>query len=285
MHYGRRSSRQRPHDAASPSRAPIVERNRPGPCRTLGPEPWTFAKWRKRTTTADAPMGQREPKSTEPTPTADAVVLEFRRRTLLPLDDVLDCLKGTVADLSRSALHRCLQRRGTSRLPAGEGTETRGRFETHEIGYVRIDACEPRRTDGKLVMFLAIDRVSNFTGVEFHDHAGKMEGAAFLRNVVHAFPCRIHIVLTDDGMAFADLPQNRERLGRAHEPDNQGRNHQGLPLPRPGKLEDSHPGLRHCLQLRQDLKALRWGTLYRAICDAWANDPTVFENQSAPPHP
>lgn len=33
-------------------------------------------------------------------------------------------------------------------------------------------------------MFLAIDRVSKFIYVEFHDCAGKMEGAAFLRNVV-----------------------------------------------------------------------------------------------------
>ena len=37
-------------------------------------------------------------------------------------------------------------------------------------------------------MFLAIDRVSKFTYVEFHEHAGNMEGAAFLGNVVAAFP-------------------------------------------------------------------------------------------------
>jgi hypothetical protein len=49
-----------------------------------------------------------------------------------------------------------------------------------------------------------------FTYVEFHDHTGKMEGAAFLRNVVAAFPCKIHKVLTDNGMAFADLPKNWE---------------------------------------------------------------------------
>lgn len=46
-------------------------------------------------------------------------------------------------------------------------------------------------------MFLAIDRVSKFTYVEFHDCAGKMEGAAFLRKVVEVFPYQIHIVLDD----------------------------------------------------------------------------------------
>lgn len=62
---------------------------------------------------------------------------------------------------------------------------------------------------GKLIMFLAIDRVPKFTHVEFHDCAGKIEGAAFLRNVVEVFSYKIHTVLTDNGMAFADLPKNR----------------------------------------------------------------------------
>jgi hypothetical protein len=37
-------------------------------------------------------------------------------------------------------------------------------------------------------MFLAIDRVSKFAYVEFHDSAGKMEGSAFLNAVVKVFP-------------------------------------------------------------------------------------------------
>jgi hypothetical protein len=70
-------------------------------------------------------------------------------------------------------------------------------------------------------MFLAIDRVSKFTYVEFHDSAGKVEGSAFLKVVVEVFPYKIPTVLTDNGMAFADLPKNREGpsrrfLGSAH---------------------------------------------------------------------
>jgi hypothetical protein len=75
------------------------------------------------------------------------------------------------------------------------------------LGYVHIDSCELRHADGKLVMFLAIDRVSKFTYVEFHDSAGKREGSAFLSNAVQVFPYKIHTVLTDNGMAFADLPR------------------------------------------------------------------------------
>ena len=63
-------------------------------------------------------------------------------------------------------------------------------------------------------MFLAIDRVSKFTYVEFHDSAGKVEGSAFLKVVVEVFPYKIPTVLTDNGMAFADLPKNREGPSR-----------------------------------------------------------------------
>ena len=59
----------------------------------------------------------------------EAIVVEFRRRTLLPLDDVLGCLRETIPKLSRSALHRCLQRHGISRLPqGGERASKRKRF-------------------------------------------------------------------------------------------------------------------------------------------------------------
>ncbi len=41
------------------------------------------------------------------------------------------------------------------------------------------------------------------------DAATKMNGAAFLREVVAVFPYAIPTVLTDNGMAFADLSNNR----------------------------------------------------------------------------
>jgi hypothetical protein len=143
------------------------------------------------------------------TPAEEAVVAAFRQKTLLPLNDVLGCLRDTIPNLSRSALHRCLQRHGISRLWVDETKQQHKRFKAYEIGYVHIDSCELRHADGKLVMFLVIDRVSKFTYVEFHDSAGKMEGSAFLNTVVEVFPYKMHIVLTDNGMAFTDLPKNR----------------------------------------------------------------------------
>ena len=47
--------------------------------------PKTVAKWRVRQTTVDAAMGPREPRSTVLSPAEEAIIVEFRRRTLLPL--------------------------------------------------------------------------------------------------------------------------------------------------------------------------------------------------------
>ena len=100
----------------------------------------TVTKWRSRTTTTDAPMGPSQPKSTVLSPAEEAVIVEFRRRTLLPLDDVMGCLRESIPKLSRSSLHRCLLRHGISRLPVSEiKTSGRGKFAPTEIGYVHID--------------------------------------------------------------------------------------------------------------------------------------------------
>lgn len=76
--------------------------------------PTTEQKWRKRAHTADAPMGPKTIHSTVLTTDEEAMVVAFRRHTLLPLDDCLYTLQATIPNLTRSALHRCLQRHGIS---------------------------------------------------------------------------------------------------------------------------------------------------------------------------
>src|SRR5215210_7564416 len=94
-----------------------------------GLNPKTVAEWRRRTSTADARMGPSRPRSSVLIEAEEAAVVEFRRRTLLPLDDVLGCLRGTIPTLSRSALHRRLRRHGISRLPHDpEKASKRGRL-------------------------------------------------------------------------------------------------------------------------------------------------------------
>ena len=70
-------------------------------------------------------MGPRQPRSTVLTEAEEAIVVEFRRRTLLPLDDVMGCLRDVIPRLSRSALHRGLVRHGLSRLHRDEETTSK----------------------------------------------------------------------------------------------------------------------------------------------------------------
>src|SRR3954470_14078758 len=166
--YGRSFTRQRPHNAACSSELQASQEATRVLAARYGLNPKTVQKWRKRTTTADQPMGPGRPRSTVLTEAEEAIVVEFRRRTLLPLDDVLGCLRESIPTLTRSALHRCLVRHGISRLPKGEeNVSKRRRFAETKIGYVHIDHCELRLAEGKLHMFLAIDRVSKFTHVAF----------------------------------------------------------------------------------------------------------------------
>src|SRR5580698_9241841 len=85
--------------------------------RRHGVNPKTIAKWKGRTSVADLPTGPKEPRSTVLTVEEEAVVVAFRRHTLLPLDDCLYALQPTIPHLTRSSLHRCLKRHGISRLP------------------------------------------------------------------------------------------------------------------------------------------------------------------------
>lgn len=121
---------------------------------------------------ADLPTGPKEPRSTVFSPEEEAVIVAFRRYTLLPLDDCLYALQPTIPHLTRSSLHRCLQRHGISRLPDVEGDRpAKKKFKTYQIGYFHIDVAEVRTEQGKLHMFIAIDRTSKFAFVELHEKA------------------------------------------------------------------------------------------------------------------
>jgi len=163
----------------------------------------TVAKWKRRTSVADIPTGPKTPSSTVLTIEEEAVVVAFRRHTLLPLDDCLYALQPSIPKLTRSSLHRCLQRHGISRLPEIEGEKTvKTKFKSYSIGFFHIDIAEVQSAEGKLYMFVAIDRTSKFVFVELHRQAKRRTAGDFLRHLVEAVPYKINIVLTDNGTHF-----------------------------------------------------------------------------------
>src|SRR3954447_756372 len=110
----------------------------------------TVAKWKKRASVADLPTGPKDPKSTVLSIEDEAIIVAFRRHTLLPLDDCLYALQATIPHLTRSSLHRCLQRHGIGRLPDVEGQKpAKKKFKAYPIGFFTstLPRCRPPRAD------------------------------------------------------------------------------------------------------------------------------------------
>jgi transposase InsO family protein len=170
----------------------------------------TVAKWRARKAVVDLKTGPKEPRSTVLTVEEEAVVVAFRRHTLLPLDDCLYALQPTIPNLTRSSLHRCLKRHGISGLPQVEGEASpKPKFKAYPIGFFHLDIAEVRTAQGKLYLFVAIDRASKFAVARLVDKANTQTARAFLEALVATVPYRVEIVLTDNGIQFADSPRNR----------------------------------------------------------------------------
>ena len=74
-------------------------------------------------------------------------------------------------------------------------------FKTYPIDYVHIDIAQVSTEQGKLHLFVAIDRTSKFAFVQPHEKATQRIAAAFLRDLVAAVPYTIHTVLTDNGIS------------------------------------------------------------------------------------
>jgi transposase-like protein len=86
--------------------------------RRHGVNPKTVAKWGKRDSTGDRRTGPIAPRSTvltvEQEAIQEAVIVAFRKHTLLPLDHCLYALQATIPRLTRSSLHRFIAARSVT---------------------------------------------------------------------------------------------------------------------------------------------------------------------------
>ena len=278
-----------------------------------GINPKTVQKWKKRQFTHDAPMGPKNVRSTVLTPEEEAAVVAFRKYTLLPLDDCLYALQDSIPHLTRSSLHRCFQRHDISRLPEISGDtamrnkEHRGKkkFRTYPIGYFHIDIAEVQTEEGKLYLFVAIDRTSKFAFAELYERATRENATEFLRRVIAAVPYKIHTVLTDNGIQFTN--QRRQKFAFHHAfdrlCDEHGIEHRLTKINHPwtnGQVErmnrtlkdatvkryyyESHRQLKQHLHaflmaynFAKRLKTLKGLTTYEYICGIWTKEPERFK--------
>ena len=180
--------------------------------REFAINPKAVAKWRKRETVEDHKTCPKDPRSTVLSEAEEAMVVAFRLHTLLPLDDCLYALQPSIPHLTRSALRRCLQRHGISRLSDVEGDKPKRQpFKRYPIGFFYLDIAEVQTAEGKLYLFVAIDRASKFAVAQLVEKADKRTAWEFLEHLLEVVPYRIHTILTDNGIQFADQPRNRNK--------------------------------------------------------------------------
>jgi len=278
--------------------------------RRYGINPKTVAKWKKRSSVADLPTGPREPKSTVLSIGEEAIVVAFRRHTLLPLDDCLYALQPTIPHLTRSSLHRCLQRHGISHLPQVAGdTPNKSKFKAYPMGYYHIDIAAGRTEEGKLYLFVAIDRTFKFAFVALHEKADRPIAARFLKDLIGTVPYRVHTVLTDNGLQFTDLPRIRQghtarhrlhpfdeacranniehRLTKPHHPWTNGQVERMNRTLKEATVKryyyETHDQLRSHLadfvaayNFARRLKTLKGLSPYEHICKIWMQQPDRF---------
>lgn len=265
----------------------------------------TVAKWRARTSAEDAAMGPKARHSSVLSPEEEAVIVAFRKHTLLSLDDCLYTLQESIPHLTRSSLHRCLQRHGISRLPDLKAEKRKKKpFKDYPIGYVHIDIAEVATAEGKLYLFVAIDRTSKVAYAELHENAKRGTAADFLRAVIAIFPYYLHTVLTDNGIQFTCRERDRhspvhafDRVCRQH-----GIEHRLTKVGHPwtnGQVERMNRTLKEATVYRyhyknhdelrthlsafllaynhaKRLKTLKGLTPHAYVCQKWQKEPTLF---------
>jgi transposase-like protein len=170
----------------------------------LGVSETTVRRWRGRTTVEDR---SHRPKklATNLTAEEETLVCELRTSLQLPLDDIVEVMQRCIRPtLSRSAIHRCLQRHGISRKAKPDKPKS-GTFEQATVGFIHIDlkhlpALERRKT----YAFVAIDRATRYVYVEIHPRRDANTSAGFLKRFLDHFPHPVHTILTDNGSEFTD---------------------------------------------------------------------------------
>ena len=183
--------------------------------------PKTVHKWKRRESVEDLKCGRRPGQGSVLSEVDEAIIVETRRKSLLPLDDLYDLLSPQIATLTRSNLHRCLQRHNLSRLsellPAEEKAATKT-FKTYEPGFLHIDTAQINLGQDKWYLFVAIDRATRYVYLELHDNKRMETARDFLEHTRAHYPFKIEKILTNNGIEFSynPLPDSKKPKDKEH---------------------------------------------------------------------
>ena len=134
-----------------------------------------------------------------------------RMLTWMPLDALVDTIRGVVPQAARSTVWRVLKSFGISTVPK-EKKEIAKKFKAYEPGFIHMDVTYLPRIEEhrRLYLFVAIDRATRLLFYKIYPNKRAESAKDFLEACRNFFPFKITHILTDNGNEFT----NRFSQGR-----------------------------------------------------------------------
>lgn len=156
----------------------------------------TVRKWKQRQSVEDQSNRPHAVHSAL-SPIEELFAIGLRRCLLLPLDDLLLVMRVFFhANVSRSALDRCLRRHSISRLsPLSNQGENRGRkiCGPGEVALVYIDLSPLLKASQQRLLYMGVDQASRWLYGEIRP---AHSSTTFLQNLFHLAPFKVTAVHT-----------------------------------------------------------------------------------------
>ena len=172
--------------------------------RRHGVNPKTIAKWKNRSSVTDRP-----PKSTVLSAEQEAVVIAFRRHTLLPLDDCLYALQATIPQLTDRRCTAVFSGTASPVFPMSRATGPGGRSSSPIPSATSISISQRGvRSRANSICWLQLTGPPSSPSSNCTSEPRRRSQQDFLKALIEAVPYKIHTVPTDNGVHFT-TPGNR----------------------------------------------------------------------------
>ena len=272
----------------------------------------TVSKWKHRDFVCDKSSRPRHP-STKFTELQSKIIVEVRKFTLLPLDDLYMVIKKFIPHATRSSVLRCLKRHKVKTLKEmakERGKSTYKTFKYYKPGYIHIDIkVLPKINQEKKYLFVAIDRATRLVCFSIKDTKTCDAAVAFLQQVETFYPFTIYTVLTDNGKEFTDrYVRNRikpsgkhmfdkmcssleidHRLTKAYTPKTNGMvermNGRVENLLETTifldyrEMEETFADYLRCYNMHITQRALEYKTPWDKVCEWYEKEPPLFKHK------
>ena len=121
-------------------------------------------------------------------------------------------LQKDIPTLTRSSLHRCLQRHSINRPPQQEAPKpTTQKFKTYPPGNIHIDITQVHTKKEKLYLLVTKDHTTKYCIAKPYKDQTRATAIEFLQKVIKDYPCKITKILTNNSLQFTHRPEVKKK--------------------------------------------------------------------------